>query len=138
MLTSWAVAALAFLLAAYLLPTGFVIDGSGVDAFLAGLLGAPLPFKLEGTGLDKLAVALAGAFALGVANAVVRPIVVLFAFPLTLMTLGLLLFVINGAMLYLATLAVPGKIVITHFGYAVVAALIISTVNTVAGWFLEK
>lgn len=118
MLTAWAVAALAFLLAAYLLPGGFKIIANGE--------------------FERLGVAMAGALALGIANALVRPIVVLFAFPLTMMTLGLLLFVINGAMLYLATAMVPGRFEITHFGYAVAAAAIISAVNTIAGWFLEK
>lgn len=134
MLTSWAVAAAAFLIAAFLLPQGFKVEPMGLIA--ANSL--PEGLKPQALFLDRFCVAAMAALALGVANALVRPIVVLFAFPLTIMTLGLLLFVINGAMLWLVTLVLPGKIVILHFGYAVAAALIISTINTVAGWFLEK
>lgn len=133
MLTSWTVAAAAFLIAAFLLPQGFEIKPMGLIA------ATTLPKWLEPQAIfvDRFAVAALAALALGIANALVRPIVVLFAFPLTIMTLGLLLFVINGAMLWLVTLVLPGKVVILHFGYAVAAALIISTINTVAGWVLK-
>lgn len=108
MLVSWLTATLAFLLAAYLLP-GFRVEG--------------------------LVPAVIGAFALGVANAVIRPIIILFAFPLTFLTLGLFLFVINGAMLWLVTLFVPG-ILVDNFLWAILAAMVISAANAVFGLIL--
>ena len=76
-----------------------------------------------------------GALALGVANAVIRPIIILFAFPLTFLTLGLFLFVINGAMLWLVTLFVPG-VVVDNFLWAIVAAMVISAANAIFGLIL--
>jgi putative membrane protein len=108
MLASWLTATLAFLIAAYALP-GFNVEG--------------------------LVPAVLGALALGVANAVIRPIIILFAFPLTFLTLGLFLFVINGAMLWLVTLFVPG-VVVDNFLWAIVAAMVISAANAIFGLIL--
>jgi len=47
-------------------------------------------------------------FLLGIVNAVVRPIVTVLTFPLTLITLGLFLLVVNAAMIGLVSLVVPG------------------------------
>lgn len=48
------------------------------------------------------------ALLLGIANAVVRPILILLTLPVTLLTLGLFLFVINAAMLGLVSWFLPG------------------------------
>lgn len=66
---------------------------------------------------------------LGVMNAVVRPIAVILTFPLTIVTLGLFLLVVNAAMLGLVALILPG-FHIDSFWSAMLAALIVS----VLGW----
>ncbi len=80
------------------------------------------------------------ALILGIANAVARPIVKGLACGLIVLTLGLFLFVINAAMLWLASLAAQ------HFGYgfyvdgfvpAVVGSIIISLVSWVLSIFLK-
>jgi putative membrane protein len=48
------------------------------------------------------------AFLLGIVNAVVKPIMVLLTLPITLVTLGLFLFVVNAAMLGLVAWLLPG------------------------------
>jgi putative membrane protein len=48
---------------------------------------------------------------LGLVNAVVRPIVVFFTFPLTLLTLGLFLLVVNAAMIGLVAVFLKGFVV---------------------------
>ena len=72
----------------------------------------------------------------GLVNAVVRPVVKFFTFPLILLTLGLLVFVINALMLLL-TSWVCGQIGlgfhVSGFGTAVLGALVV----TVATWLLE-
>ena len=72
----------------------------------------------------------------GVVNAVVRPVVKFFTFPLILLTLGLLVFVINALMLLL-TSWVSGQIGlgfhVSGFWTAVLGALVV----TVATWLLE-
>lgn len=74
--------------------------------------------------------ALLGALVLGIANAVVRPVLVILTLPLTLLTLGLFLLVINALMLWLAAAVVPG-IEVKGFGAAFVGSLLLSVLNLV-------
>ncbi|MFT5710949.1 MAG: putative membrane protein [Halioglobus sp.] len=68
-------------------------------------------------------------------NAIVRPIMLLLTLPITVVTLGFFLFVLNGAMLGLAALLVPGFI-IDGFWTAMFGAVIISLTGMVANWFI--
>jgi putative membrane protein len=72
---------------------------------------------------------LAAALLLGIVNAIVRPIAVVLTLPLTLLTLGLFLLVINAAMLGLVALLLSG-FQVSGFWTAVGGALIVS----VTGW----
>ncbi len=54
----------------------------------------------------------AAALLLGVVNAVVRPILVILTFPITLLTLGLFLLVINGLMIELVSHFLSGFVVL--------------------------
>ena len=74
---------------------------------------------------QKLAVA---AILLGIVNAVVRPLAFVLTLPLTVLTLGLFLLVLNGAMVALVAWIVPG-FTISGFWTAVGAALIVSLVS---------
>jgi len=59
--------------------------------------------------VDGWVSALGAAFLLGIVNAIIRPIFVLLTLPLTLLTLGLFLLVINGLMLCLVAGLVGGS-----------------------------
>jgi putative membrane protein len=72
--------------------------------------------------------ALAAAFVLGLVNAVVRPLFVILTFPVTVVTLGLFLLVINGLLLWLVTAIVPGFHV-NGFLAAVIASVLLSIVS---------
>lgn len=72
---------------------------------------------------------LLAALLLGFVNAIVRPVVVLLTLPLTLVTLGIFLLVINGAMLELVAWLLP-KVHVASFGDAFLGALIVS----ITGW----
>lgn len=72
--------------------------------------------------------ALLGALVLGIANAVVRPILVLLTLPLTVLTLGLFLFVINALMLMLAAAIVDG-FKVRGFGTALIGSVLLSLLN---------
>lgn len=56
---------------------------------------------------DVTALVIAG-LALGIANAVVRPILTFFTLPLTIITLGLFLIIVNALMVKLVDWLVPG------------------------------
>ena len=71
------------------------------------------------------------ALVLGVVNAIVRPVFVLLTLPLTLLTLGLFLLVINALMLELVGVLVPGMQV-AGFGSAVLGSIVVSLVSWAA------
>lgn len=76
--------------------------------------------------------ALIGALVLGLVNAVVRPIMIVLTLPLTILTLGLFLFVINALMLWLMAAIVPG-IRIRGFGAALLGSLLLTLLNLLIG-----
>lgn len=76
------------------------------------------------------------AVALAVVNAVVKPVVQVLAFPVTLLTLGLFGLVVNAFMLYIVDWVVPG-VSTTGFWQTLVASILISVVSSVAGRLLE-
>lgn len=79
---------------------------------------------------DGALAALAAAFVLGLVNAIVRPIFVLLTLPVTVVTLGAFLLVINGLLLWLVTAVVPGFHVNGFLG-AVVGSILLSVVSWV-------
>ncbi len=101
----WVVSILAILITAYLLP--------GVH--VSGLLSA---FVL--------------AIVLGAINAILRPILVFLTLPLTVVTLGLFILVINGALIVLASYIVPG-FTVANFWWALLFGIVLALVN----WILE-
>ena len=77
--------------------------------------------------------ALVAAFLLGIVNAVLRPILIFFTLPITVLTLGLFLLVINGLMLLLVSSIVSGFHVNGFWG-AVLGSILISLVS----WVLSR
>ncbi len=69
------------------------------------------------------------AIVLGLVNAFIRPIVLLIALPLNLLTLGLFTFVVNALMLMLVSAIMEPTFEVMGFWQALVASLIISVVS---------
>lgn len=90
-------------------------------------------------GIDHRSVgALLGASALlGLLNAFVRPVLLLFSLPLLIWTLGLFILVINAFLLMFVGWFVPGFIV-DGFGSAFFGGMIISLVSIVVNAFLGR
>ena len=80
--------------------------------------------------------ALLFAVVLGVLNAVVRPILFFFTLPLTLLTLGLFIIVLNALVFWLATL-LPVGVEVSGFGGALLGAIIVSVCSLLASMFLR-
>jgi len=74
---------------------------------------------------------IAAALLLGMVNAVVRPIAILLTLPLTILSLGLFLLVVNGLMLGLVAALLPG-FQISGLGTAIGSSLIVSLTSWVA------
>ena len=75
------------------------------------------------------------AFLLGLANAVVRPVVVLLTLPITLLTLGLFLLVVNAAMLGLVASLLEG-FALSGFFPAVLGSIVVSLTSWIASWYV--
>ena len=76
------------------------------------------------------------ALVLGLINAVVRPILLILTLPLTLVTLGLFIFVLNAFCLWLTSRIVPG-FEIHSFGAALLGALVVSIVSWLVTAFVS-
>ncbi|MDB5427118.1 MAG: hypothetical protein JWR47_676 [Phenylobacterium sp.] len=77
---------------------------------------------------DTTALILA-AVLLGVVNAFVRPVVVILTLPLTIVTLGLFLLIVNAAMIGLVSLVVPGFHV-----HSLVAGVLAAIITGISSW----
>jgi putative membrane protein len=91
---------------------------------------------VPGITLPSFGRAMIVAVVLGLLNAILRPILVLLTLPITILTLGLFLIVINALMLMLA-----GELVknfeVAGFGAALLGSLVISVVHLIADAFIQ-
>ena len=108
---------------------GFLIRAAvvGIGLWLASKI-------VSGIAFNSTETLIAAALLLGIVNAFVRPIIVILTLPITLLTLGLFLLVINALMILLVAWFLPGFMV-AGFGSAVFAAIIVSLTSWVmSGW----
>ncbi len=90
------------------------------------LIIAQLPIGVE---VDNFGKALVAAIVFGVLNALVRPILVFFSIPLTILTLGLFLLIINAIIFGLAAALVSGFRLRYGFWSALFGSICLSFVN---------
>ena len=110
-----------------------------MDRFLVRALTAAIGLwvaetLIDGISFDSAAWLLVAAVVLGLINAVVRPLAVILTLPITLITLGLFLLVVNAGMLALAGWMLPGFHV-AGFWPAFWGAIVVSLVSGVGSWF---
>ena len=103
-LFAWIIITIAILLAAYLIP---------------------------GIKVDSLGSAIIGAAILGLLNALIKPVLIILTFPITLLTLGLFIFVINALLFWLAGSMIRGFSV-RSFGPALLGSLVVTIVTFIA------
>jgi putative membrane protein len=94
-------------------------------------------YLYPGVTLASFTAALIAALVLGLLNTVVRPLLVLLTFPVTLITLGLFLFVINALMFWAAAGVLQGFNV-AGFGAALIGSLIYSLCGMVIDVAVER
>ena len=92
-----------------------------------------LPHLLPSIHVASFATALGVAVVLGLINAVIRPVLLLLTLPVTLLTLGLFIFAINGMMFMLAAWLLEGFVV---DGF--LAGVIGSALYSVISWLLTR
>lgn len=104
--------------------------------FLITMLGLYVASSLlSGVRLEGMGSFMIAALLLGFVNAIVRPVLFLLTLPLTLVTLGLFLLVLNGIMFALVATLLPG-FEVDGFGSAVLGAILVSLTSIVASWFI--
>jgi len=102
---------------------------SAVGLWIASVLLPSMHFAGPGT-------LLLAALLLGVVNAVVRPVIVLLTLPITLVTLGLFLLVVNAAMLGLVATLLGDAFELGGFFSALLASIIVSLTSWGASWYV--
>ena len=92
---------------------------------------------VTGIHIDGLGSALLAALVLGLVNFLVRPILILITLPVTILTLGLFLIVVNALMLKLTSALVPG-FQVESFVSALVAAVLLGLFNLVVSALMHR
>ena len=101
----------------------------------AALLG--VAYLYPGVTVTSFSAALIAAAVLGLLNMIVRPILVLLTLPVTVVTLGLFLFVVNALMFWAAASLVSG-LNVNGFGAALIGSLIYSALQLLIDFVLER
>lgn len=88
-----------------------------------------LSYILSGISIDSFWTAIILAIVLGILNAIVKPLLVIITFPITLVTFGLFLFVINALIIILADKLLDG-FQTKNFWWALLFGLLLSIVSS--------
>lgn len=90
-----------------------------------------------GVVVNSFGQALVAALVIGLFNALLRPLLIVLTLPVTILTLGLFLFVINALMFWAAASVLDG-FAVTGFGAALVGSLIYTLMGVVINSALER
>lgn len=96
-----------------------------------------MPYVVPAVQVRGLGTALLVALVLGLLNAIVRPVLILLTLPITVVTLGAFILVLNGLMFWLAAQLLPG-FEVGGFWWAVLAALVFSLASWAVNSLLLK
>lgn len=96
-----------------------------------------LPSFVPGITVSSFSIALIVAVLFGILNAVVRPIILLVAFPITILTLGLFSFVVNAVLFWGVGSFVKG-FTVDGFIPALIGSLIVSVVSSILHLVLSE
>ena len=96
-----------------------------------------LAILIKGVHIDNIPSAFIAALVLGVLNAFIRPLLLLFTLPLNIMSLGLFTFIVNGLVLWMVTIFVVG-FSISSFWLTVLSAILLSIISGLLSWLMGK
>ncbi len=91
---------------------------------------------LPGIMVDGVYAAIIAAIILGLLNTIVRPILVILTLPISLLTLGLFVFVINAVLFWFAASFIQG-FAVDSFWWALVGSLIVSIVSAIGQRYIR-
>jgi putative membrane protein len=90
---------------------------------------------VSGVFIDSPSTLILAGLLLGIVNSIVRPIAIVLTLPMTILTLGLFLLVINAGMVAMVAWMLPGMHV-AGFWAAFWAAVLVSVVSMLGSWFV--
>jgi len=90
-------------------------------------------YFLPGISVKSIGAAFLTALVLGLINAIIRPILLVLTFPITILTLGLFIFILNAILVLVTSAIVPGFYVHGFFW-----ALLFSLVFSIVSFILYK
>lgn len=96
-----------------------------------------LPFLMSSVTVTNLGAALIAALVLGLVNTLIRPVLVLLTLPVTFLTLGLFILVINALLFWLVAHFVDG-VSVTGFWSAFIASILYSIISWALSTLLLK
>lgn len=96
-----------------------------------------LPYLMKSIRVESFTTALVAALVLGLVNVLIRPILVLLTLPVTVLTLGLFIFVING-LLFWAVANFVGGFQVSGFWSAMAGAILYSLLSWALSALLLK
>ncbi len=108
-----------------------------INWLLSGLAIVITAYLLPGVHLSGIKAALLTAIALGLINAVIKPVLKLLTLPFTIMTLGLFSLVLNALLIMLTAKLVPG-FQVQGFLWALAFSLVLALVNWVLSIFKQN
>ncbi len=91
---------------------------------------------VPGVAIDGLSTAIVAAVVLGLLNLFVRPVLVILTFPITLLTVGLFILVINASLFWFASTFIAGFSV-AGFLPAFIGSLIVTIISTLGNRYLD-
>jgi putative membrane protein len=101
-----------------------------IRILISALVAFGLSYLLDGVHIDKFSTALILALVLAVLNALVKPILIILTLPITIITLGLFLFVINALIIMLGDKFIDGFSV-DGFWWALLFSILLSLVSSI-------
>jgi putative membrane protein len=94
-------------------------------------------YVVPGIHISSGPVLVIAALVLGFVNAIVRPLLLALTLPITVLTLGLFLFVVNAMAFGFAAWLVPGFSV-ASLGSAIAGSIVVALVSAVFAWLIRK
>jgi putative membrane protein len=104
--------------------------GMFIQWFISAFVIILASYLLPGVHVASFWTALLLALVLGILNVLVKPILILLTLPLTIVTLGLFLIVINALVILIASSIVPG-FTVDGFWWAVLFSLLVSLIHLI-------
>jgi len=101
-----------------------------VSWLISAMVILSVAYFLPGVHVANFISAIVAALVLGIINAIIKPVLVIFTLPINILTLGLFTLVINAVLILLVAKIVPGFIV-DGFWWALLFGIILSVANSV-------